>query len=274
MGGGAKLYDTGLLADLTIRVRIDPTTSASALASASAAAETEAVRPAKRARSTTTTDAAAALDDVVKEGEKDEGGQQQEEEAGDGVHVIHAHVFPLITASAYFSAALTGQFQEARQRVVEVTLPDAQALEDFKTLIRLAYDKKFVQTNEVPRSSRPTLPPSEAKGALLRRIVLADSFGFYEALKQCCKVLGGWVECADFTFDDAVDVFSILPEPLLEQSALNQLLKDLGKILAKGGENPGQGRRARLAEQPQLPLCALCRLPLPSRCPAVPAADF
>jgi hypothetical protein len=87
---------------------------------------------------------------------------------------IKAHSLVLRTRSPYFDKSLSGEWAEAAERQVELTVEDKQALQDLKLLIKLSYSDSYTHENG-------RLLPFDTR---LRLAARADSLEFVEAVDQ------------------------------------------------------------------------------------------
>ena len=94
--------------------------------------------------------------------------------AANGCTYIKAHSVVLCSQSAYFDKCMEGEWTEAAEVRVEVTVPDEQAGEDLKLLIKLSYSDSYIHDES-------ELLPLETR---LRLGVLADGFEFVAAVEQ------------------------------------------------------------------------------------------
>ena len=146
--------------------------------------------------------------------------------------MIRAHSFPLVASSTYFAATMAEKrWKEGVERVLDVTLSGGQALEDFKLLLQGAYTRSFVRSEE--EGPHFAGPPEDAEEALTRRLVKADAYGFEGAVGACARALAR-LTYRFFSFTDAAEAFTTIPEPLLSQPSLRTFVRRLGVILAKG----------------------------------------
>ena len=98
---------------------------------------------------------------------------------GDAYTDIKAHANVLSASSPYFDRALSGDWTEAVERQVELTVDDEQEQEDLKLLIKLNYTDSFKRV-------KGELLPFQM---CLRLAVRADALEFVEALDRIVEAL-------------------------------------------------------------------------------------
>ena len=127
----------------------------------------------------------------------------------------------LSASSPYFEKALSGDWTEAVERRVELTVPDEQALEDLKLPIKLSYSDSYTHNNG-------KLLPLETR---LRLAVRADALEFVEALQESVSSL-----LKGLDFKAAQTVLDDLPPVVEVHQGMAAIRRDVVALLAKGIE--------------------------------------
>lgn len=94
---------------------------------------------------------------------------------------------------------------ESQQKVVEITLADEQAIEDFRLLIKLSCGLSYDQEGDVrmPQAIR------------LRLAYLGNAFKFVDCVQECLQSLSE----DDLTLEDSFSLLDEMPEELWEHEA-------------------------------------------------------
>ena len=145
--------------------------------------------------------------------------------ADDGNYTdIKVHAGIVSARSAYFDRALSGEWAEAAERRVELTLEDEQELEDLKLLIKLAY------TDSYTRDGGKLL----SFDTRLWLIARANALEFVEAMDE---LVGSLLE--GLTFLRAMTCLEGLPPAVEQHARFPEVRSKALKLLVKGIERKG-----------------------------------
>jgi len=109
-----------------------------------------------------------------------------------------------MSRSRYLDAALSGSFVESQRETMEVTVADAQTVEDFRLLIKLSCGLSYVQEGDV------RLPTT----IRLRLAFLGNAFECVNCVQECLQSLSE----EDLTLEAAFDSQNEMPEATLSRS--------------------------------------------------------
>jgi len=106
----------------------------------------------------------------------------------------------LKSRSRYFKAAFSSAYVENQQKIVEIVLADAQAVEDLRLFIKLSCGVSYVEDSgmRLPNSTR------------LRLAFLGNAFEFVDCVQECLQSLSE----EDMTLADALSLLDEMPEEL------------------------------------------------------------
>jgi len=121
--------------------------------------------------------------------------------------------------SAYFDAAFSGAHVKNEQRKVNIELPDVQAVEDFRLLVKLACGVSYVHDGGVRLSMSKRL----------RLAFLGNTFEFKECVKECLQSLS---EDA-LVPEDACTLLDKMPKELWEHEAAMAIRIKIAKVLVE-----------------------------------------
>jgi hypothetical protein len=178
--------------------------------------------------------------------------------AADQYTDIPTHSLVLCARSAYFEKSLSGDWAEAAERRIELTVENEQELEDLKLLIKLSYSASYTHDGgqRLPHETR------------LRLVVRADALEFVEAVDQIIESLKLLPQ--EMGLEGAITCLTELPATLQTRpgmaarwsEAALQLTKHLGPVagmfeaVAVGSLLDDQSLPLR-EDVKQLPVCAL-----------------
>jgi hypothetical protein len=124
---------------------------------------------------------------------------------------IPCHAVVLCSNSAYFRSALEGQYTEAQNKVVELTLVDQQAVNDLRLLLKLNYTGKYTKDEEV----------SLDRNTRMRLAFLGNALEFVDCVEQCLMSLGEGLNGRI-----ALTVLNDIPEELKDHTIVKNVLKE------------------------------------------------
>jgi hypothetical protein len=113
---------------------------------------------------------------------------------------ILCHAVVLCARSSYFEAALSGEWNEAQTKTVEVELENEQAVQDMKLLIKLCYSGSYTKEDGEELLDRSTR---------MRLAFLGNAFEMEDCVAEC---LASLVE--DLTPTNALTILDDVPEEL------------------------------------------------------------
>ena len=156
-------------------------------------------------------------------------------DAADRYTDIKAHAFMLSANSAYFKKALSGEWTEASERRVELSVKDEQELEDLKLLIKLSY------TDSYTHDGGGQLLPLATR---LRVAVRADGLEFVEALDQVVASLPLGLD-----FAGVLACLNELPPQLAMHGGMAAAKRGMVGVLADGiAEREGEADEESIKE--------------------------
>lgn len=132
---------------------------------------------------------------------------------------IAAHANVLCSQSPYFDRCLGGDWAESVEGRVDVTVPNEQAAEDFRTLIKLCYSDSFAYDKD------QLLP----WGTRMRLGVLADAYEFVDALQQLVESLP-----VNLDFQAAFYCLDDLPAPFENHPSMAAVRRQVVAVLVNG----------------------------------------
>jgi hypothetical protein len=95
---------------------------------------------------------------------------------------IICHAVVLCARSSYFEAALSGEWNEAQTKTVEVELENEQAVQDMKLLIKLCYSGSYTKEDGEELLDRSTR---------MRLAFLGNAFEMEDCVAECLASLVG-----------------------------------------------------------------------------------
>jgi hypothetical protein len=143
------------------------------------------------------------------------------EDADGGYTDIKAHSLVLRTRSLYFDKGLSGDWAEAAEQRVELTVENEQAVEEVKLLIKLSYSDSYTRDDG-------RLLPVDVR---MRLGVRADSLEFVEAVDEVVKSLP-----LELDFAGAVTCLEQLPMALETHRDMAAVRSQVVAALIKGIE--------------------------------------
>ena len=159
---------------------------------------------------------------------------------------IKAHSVVLSARSDYVEACLRGEWAEAAERRVELTVPDEQALEDLRLLIKLSYSASYTYEGEqlLPLATR------------LQLAVRADAPEFVQAVEAVVESLA-----EGFDFEAAQALMDDLPPVVEAHPGMAAVRREIVAVLVEGIEEPEEKEEEAAAVESAVDALAKCRAP-------------
>jgi len=148
---------------------------------------------------------------------REQGAALRQEQQNDTTDIL-CHAVVLCARSPYFASSLSGEWNEAQTKAVEVVLEDDQAVQDMKLLIKQCYSGSYIQDEEELLDLRTRM----------RLAFLGNAFEMQECVWECLESLK-----EGLTLTDAVTVLQEVPEELRGHEAMACVTEKVVAILSK-----------------------------------------